>query len=271
MAKALQVGQHACVAAERRAILKTVLRGAKPMYRRAQTTGSVVIDLALGVHTTQRKQKPGWPPLQLHTRPFGWTQIARLFHRYPLGPDDVLVDIGSGAGRIVLFGATRYAGRKVIGVERDELLDSIARRNLRTVRLPGRTPIELVHADALEFDVPDDVTVVFFFNPFEGEAFDQLIAKLAASIDRRPRRLLFLYGNPRAADVLSEHPQFVLVDQMRSWRPDPEWARSCSVNVYDVVQRSDTEEVIDLSSLDSERATHRSADLDTSVSGILER
>lgn len=206
------------------------------MYRRATTTGSVVIDTALGVHTTQRKQKPESPLITPYTRPFGWTQIARLFHRYPLGPDDVLVDIGSGAGRVVMFGATRCACRKIIGVERDERLDSIARRNVHAFRLRARTPIELVHADALEFDVPDDVTVVFFFNPFEGEPFDQLVAKLVASIARRPRRLLFLYANPRSAEVLSEHPRFVLVDQIRSWRPDPEWARSCSVNVYDVVQ-----------------------------------
>lgn len=233
-----------------RPALETVFHRAQPMYRRAQTTGWVVIDLALGVHTTERKQKPEWPPTTLHSRPFGWTQIARLFRRYPLGPDDVLVDIGSGAGRVVLFGATRYACRKIIGVERDERLDSIARRNVHAARLRARTPIELVHADAVEFDVPDDVTVVFCFNPFEGEAFDQLVANLAASIDRRPRRLRFFYANPRSAEVLSEHPRFVLVDQIRSWRPDPEWARSCLVNVYDVVQESDREKV-DGSSLDS--------------------
>ena len=114
-------------------------------------------------------------------------------------------------------------------------------RTYDTFRLRARTPIELVRGDVLEFGVPDDVTVVFFFNPFEGEAFDQLVAKLVASVDRNPRRLRFVYANPRAAEVLSEHPRFELVDQIRSWRPDPEWARSCSVNVYEVVQGSDPE------------------------------
>jgi hypothetical protein len=233
--------------------LKTVFRWVVPMYRRAQTMWSVMVDLALGVHTTPGYQKPASEPTG--ARPFGWTQMVRLFRRHPLGPDDVLVDIGSGAGRVVLFGAARYACRKVIGVERDEQLDSIARQNVRAVRLRARTPIELVHADALEFNLPDDATVVFFFNPFEGEALDQLVAKLAASIDRSPRRLRFLYANPRSAEVLSRHPRFVLVDQMRSWRPDPEWARSCSVNVYDVVRGSEPERV-EVSGLDScERRT----------------
>jgi len=229
------------VAGKARPNLQTVLRNAVPIYRRVQTAGSVLIDLALGVHTTERHDKVESAPTGY--RPFGWTQIARVFHRYPLGPDDVMVDIGSGAGRVVLFGATRFACRRIIGVERDDRLDSIARRNVRSFRLRIRTPIELVHADALEFDVPDDVTVVYFFNPFEGEAFDRLVAQLAASIDRSPRRLRFIYANPRSAPVLSEHPRFVLVDQIRSWRPDPEWARSCCVNVYDIVQQSDREMV----------------------------
>jgi hypothetical protein len=214
--------------------LESMFRRFLPIYRRAQTAGWAVIDLALGLHTTERYQKPDSAPTG--ARPFGWTQVARLFHRYPLGRDDVMVDIGSGAGRVVLFGATRYSCRKIIGVERDERFDSIARRNVRQARLRARTPIELVHADALEFVVPDDVTVVFFFNPFEGEALEQLAAKLTASIDRSPRRLLFLYANPRSEEVLAENPRFLLVDRLRSWRPDPEWARSCSVNVYDVVQ-----------------------------------
>jgi hypothetical protein len=204
------------------------------MYGRLQTSGSVMIDAALGVRTTQRERKPESPPVMLYHRPFGWTQVARLFHRYPLQPDDVLIDIGSGAGRIVLFAATRFRCKKVIGVERDERLDSIARRNMRDIRLRTRTPIELVRADALEHHMPDDVTVVYFYNAFDGEAFNELVDKVAASIERRPRRLTFLYANPVAAPVLAADPRYVLVDRIRSWRPDPEWARSCSVNVYEV-------------------------------------
>jgi SAM-dependent methyltransferase len=229
------------VTAETRAIVKTAFRSALPMWRRAQTAGWVAIDLALGIHTTGKYQKP--TSAATGARPCGWTQIAKVFHRQALGPDDVVLDVGSGAGRLVLYCATRFACRKVIGVELDDELDSLARRNLSTSRLRPRTPIELVHGDVLEFDVPDDVTVVLFFNPFEGETLEELIAKLAASVDRRPRRMLFIYKNPRAAEMLAEHPRFVLVDQMCWWRPDPEWARSSSVNVYEVVQQIDLEAV----------------------------
>jgi hypothetical protein len=177
-----------------------------------------------------------------------------LFHRYPLGPDDVLLDIGSGAGRVLLFGATRFTSRRVIGVEQDDWLDSAARRNVQTVRIRTRTPIELVHGDAVEFGVPDDVTVVFFFNPFEGEPLDRLVDEVAASIDRRPRPLRFVYANPRSAVVLAENPRFALVDQLRSWRPDPEWARSCLVNVYDFMPAR-AQDVLDLSRLESAETT----------------
>ena len=203
-------------------------------YKAVQAAASATIDTAVGVRTTQRRQDVASPPIDLYARPFGWWQVARMFQRCRLEPDDVLVDFGSGTGRVVLFAAARFRCRRVIGVERDERLDAIARRNVSRARLRPRTPIVLVRTDAVEFEIPDDVSVAFFYNSFDGDPFDQLAANLEASVSRAPRRLRFLYANPRAAEVLVDHPRFVLVDQIRSPRRDPVSARSCSVNIYEV-------------------------------------
>ena len=56
--------------------------------------------------------------------------------------------------------------------------------------------IELVHSDVLDFPIPEDVTHAFFFNPFQGETFGTVIARLVDSLDRKPRRLRLLYLHP---------------------------------------------------------------------------
>jgi hypothetical protein len=56
--------------------------------------------------------------------------------------------------------------------------------------------VELVNSDVLEYELPDDVTVVFMFNPFGGAIFEAVMAKIVASLDRAPRPLRLVYGNP---------------------------------------------------------------------------
>jgi hypothetical protein len=214
--------------------LRSLVGVVHPLVRRAQDFASIVLDWLLGVSTTPRANDPDAPPPGLGLRPFAWLRTVRLFMRYPLRADDVLVDIGSGSGRVALLTGLWFRCRRVIGLERDPTIDRLARRNLDSMRLRLRSPVEFVCDDATVWAIPDDTSVLFFNNVFTGETFEMLVANILATIERSPRTITFLYGNPRAADVLLEHPQFVLVDEMRSWRPDPEWAQSCAINVYKV-------------------------------------
>lgn len=202
-----------------------------------QDLASVGLDRVLGIRTTPRSNDPDSPPSGLGWRPFGWFRTVRVFSRYPLRRDDVLVDVGSGAGRVVLLAAIRFRCRRIVGLERDPHLDRLARRNLDNVRPQLRSPVEFVQDDAASWHVPDDASVVFFNNVFMGDTFRALTLNILASVDRAPRRVTFLYGNPKAADLLLDYPRFVLIDEVRSWRPDPEWADSCSLNVYEIAPR----------------------------------
>jgi SAM-dependent methyltransferase len=128
-----------------------------------------------------------------------------------VGPGDVFLDLGSGKGRVVLL-ASRYPFARVIGVEISEVLTAVARRNLGADRHRRRCgSVELVTADALDYPIPDEVTVVYMYNPVRGATFDAVIAALIASVDRSPRQVRLIYLNPQEHDRLLTTGRFRLV------------------------------------------------------------
>lgn len=131
-----------------------------------------------------------------HYQPSRWRTLKRMLPRRTVGPDDVFLDMGSGMGRVVILAAS-YPFKRVLGMELSPELHEIAVRNLDEVRdrLVCKD-VELEQANALEYEIPDDVTVLFLYNPFQGEIFDTAIASLLRSVDRNPRRVRIIYSNP---------------------------------------------------------------------------
>jgi hypothetical protein len=135
--------------------------------------------------------------------PTRWRSVRKLFRNWPITSDDVLLDYGSGKGRTVIWAAANYRFRRIIGVELDKQLLVSAEANL--ARWDGRTlchEVELLQADATEYEVPDDVTIIFFGNPFVGTIFEKVIGKIQESLDRNPRELTVLYYHPRMHEML---------------------------------------------------------------------
>ena len=125
-----------------------------------------------------------------------WHVLRRALRHYEIGPDDVFIDIGSGMGRVVVE-ATRYPFKRVIGVELAGELHEIAEENVRRMRRRMRcAEIELVNSDILDYDMPDDVTFVYMFNPFRGAIFRAAMGNLIRSLDRNPRTVHLIYSNP---------------------------------------------------------------------------
>ena len=129
--------------------------------------------------------------------PSYWKTLPRVLPRDEVRVDDVLIDLGSGMGRAVILAAKRYPFRRIVGVEIAPELHEIALRNIERNRRRLRCQqIELVNADVLDYPIPDDVTVVYLYNPFTGPIFDHVVAEIERSVDHSPREVRIIYLNP---------------------------------------------------------------------------
>jgi SAM-dependent methyltransferase len=108
---------------------------------------------------------------------------------------EVFLDYGSGKGRVVLA-AAQHPFKRVLGVEIVESLSEIARANIATAKRRLRAPIEVVTMDATTFEVPDDVTVVYLYNPFLGAVLAEVQKRIERSLSRQPRDLRLYYACP---------------------------------------------------------------------------
>jgi hypothetical protein len=145
--------------------------------------------------------------------------VPRVLRRIGVQPDDVFIDFGSGKGRVV-YQAAQFPFKRVIGVEIAEELNRIARHNVEHNQdrlVCGE--VELVTEDAVGYQVPDDVTVAYFYHPFEGQIFARVVDKLVASLDRNPRRLQIIYVYPKCAEYILDTGRFELERTMKA--PDP--------------------------------------------------
>ena len=113
------------------------------------------------------------------------------------------IDVGSGKGR-VLFVAAEYPFRKVMGVEFSNALHDDAVANLKRYKFPRRrcADIEPVHADAREFEFPNDNLVIYLFNPFGEEVMERMLENLERSLERHPRHVIVVMLWPEHSDVV---------------------------------------------------------------------
>ncbi len=111
------------------------------------------------------------------------------------------LDFGAGKGR-ALFLAAQHGFTVVVGVEKSAELCSIAEGNI--ARWPRRQPglaVDMHHADVVDFQVPDDITVGFFFNPFGPDIMRVAIDRILESLRRTPRPFHVVYAHPRFEDL----------------------------------------------------------------------
>jgi len=171
-------------------------------------------------------------PGRVRYEPSGWLDLRRVLGHRDVTADDVFLDLGSGKGRVVLQ-AARYPFRRVIGVELSPSLVRIAAANVDARRDKLRcSDIEFVTADATKFVVPDDVTVVYLYNPFRGPLFAAAIDRVCESLDRRPRSLRLIYRTPLEEELILDTGRFRLVRTARGLRPGRAWSQKMSIRVY---------------------------------------
>ena len=149
-------------------------------------------------HGTIPPEELGFPPAGEHYVgglyiPSPWPVLRHAFKELEISHDDVFVDYGSGKGRVLAL-AAREPFKRVIGVEKSDVLNEAARQNIDRNRDSFRChDVELVSAEAQEWEVPGDLTIAYLYAPFPPRIFEGVLRQLLASIDRHPRRLRVVY------------------------------------------------------------------------------
>lgn len=116
-----------------------------------------------------------------------WELKKAFAELYPLTPQDVVVDVGSGDG-VVLREASHY-GVRAIGYEINPILIYLSRWLSR--RHDG---VEVRLADFWLVDLPEETTVVYAFAV--SRDMPKMIRKLQAHVDRTGRPVMYIgYGS----------------------------------------------------------------------------
>jgi len=108
---------------------------------------------------------------------------------------DIFIDWGCGMGRVLTLAST-YPYREVIGVELSTPLCGLAEQNLRRARVKrvcGK--VTIANADALEYPIPDNASVMFFASPFRGELLRRVVLRIRDSWLKHPRLVTLLVFN----------------------------------------------------------------------------
>lgn len=102
---------------------------------------------------------PGVEVPDVRTPPEVVIEMLRLAR---VGPDDVVYDLGSGDGRIVIA-AARDFGARGVGIELDPELVTESVKNAQRARVAGRT--RFLQQDIFEADLSEATVVTLYLSP----------------------------------------------------------------------------------------------------------
>lgn len=121
-------------------------------------------------------------------------------------PGSNIVDFGCGKGRVLLL-ATEFGFTRVAGIEYAKELCVIARDNVARYRKKTgfKSDIRIVEGDAVNYEIQDDDTVFFMFNPFGAELIEKIVQNIRRSLTRKNRKVFIIYNNPLWQDSIARH------------------------------------------------------------------
>lgn len=196
-----------------------------------QTAGNVELE-ELGVADHER----------VRYVPSKWFTFQRISRIIPFSRSDVFVDFGSGKGRMVFMAACRYPFKRVIGIEISEALNNIAKMNIdKNIRKLKCKDVELITSDVLDYEIPSDMTITYFYSPFTGSIFREVIRRIGHSVNSRDnRRLWVVLQRPYATPMASMYKANDEILRNCSWLEvvDEIISKSNVLTVYRAIQTS---------------------------------
>lgn len=122
-------------------------------------------------------------------------------------PKDVFVDYGSGKGAAIIH-AKKLGFKQTIGVEFAKELHEQAVKNIEALTLDN---VESLYADATAYTLPNNISLIYFFNPFDEVVMKKVIHNILEQKSSFENDVYVIYGNA-SCSVLKEN--FELLDEI---------------------------------------------------------
>ena len=130
-----------------------------------------------------------------------YTVLQNLSNSGYITKKDIIIDYGSGKGRVDFFLAY-FNKAKMIGVEYDFRLYNTSLENKK--RAVSSNRVEFVNTCASKFEVDDEITGAYFFNPFSILILKEVLNNIRKSLSKNKRefKLFFYYPSKEYIDLL---------------------------------------------------------------------
>ena len=146
--------------------------------------------------------------------PTPYSVLQRLANTGLIRKNNMLLDYGCGKGRVDFF--LSYQTRcRCLGVEYDERIYEKVMDNKKEAVSKERVSFSLANAE--EFQLPEQIDRIYFFNPFSIEIFRKVVANIQRSMEKSWRKvtIILYYPDSEYTYFLEECTNFTLEMQIR--------------------------------------------------------
>lgn len=147
---------------------------------------------------------------------------------------------------MLIMAALHYPFKRIVGVEISPELNAIAQNNIeKNIKRLKCKHIELVSSDALKFEIPEDMTIAYFYSPFTGAIFKGVLENIRRSLERRKNKRMWIVlqtvGNSGRAAEFNECKELLANSPWLESTKSINLSSTLSINIF---QSIDTEVIL---------------------------
>ena len=137
-----------------------------------------------------------------------------LLSKIPLEfPSYTFIDIGSGKGA-VLFYATNFNFKEIIGVEYSSTLCDIATSNIESFNKisPSTASMKIVNSDVMDYQLPNGNLLIYLYNPFNEKILVPFIESVIKKKRANSSNIWILYYTPLFKQFLDQFKELETIE-----------------------------------------------------------
>jgi SAM-dependent methyltransferase len=115
------------------------------------------------------------------------------------------LDVGCGKGRAMIVAAA-YGFEQITGIDFSKEFCEDTEATIQLYSQKNSTAhFKVINTDAYYFEIPKDITTIFFFNPFDGFIMNEVVSNIIKSRNRCFRTIRVMYANPQHKSIFLEN------------------------------------------------------------------